>query len=100
MAHSQIFTLVYRLGSSNQFAQIFNKSKQQVLLFYSHTNSSDEAQTRIVASGSPPWVNSPKFVMIAFCTGGEVAEWLNAADSKSALGSNLTEVRILSSPYF
>ncbi len=31
---------------------------------------------------------------------GEVAEWLNAADSKSALGSHLTGVRIPPSPYF
>jgi hypothetical protein len=40
-----------------------------------------------------------EFAIMAFCASGEVAEWLNAADSKSALGSHLTEVRILSSPY-
>jgi hypothetical protein len=39
-----------------------------------------------------------EFAIMAFCASGEVAEWLNAADSKSALGSHLTEVRILSSP--
>ncbi len=42
---------------------------------------------------------SSEFAIMAFCASGEVAEWLNAADSKSALGSHLTEVRILSSPY-
>jgi hypothetical protein len=47
----------------------------------------------------PAIATGSEFAIMAFCASGEVAEWLNAADSKSALGSHLTEVRILSSPY-